>query len=90
MWQIIICIRNIGSFGFGFDLLGFDSGDFLVDRFQLGFLGFQVSFQCIDIGSDRCNFDGSGFLCSLLFSDLCGKVNGCFYGLRLVLASFGT
>ena len=33
---------------------------------------------------------GSGFLCSLLFSNLCGEVNTCFYGLGLVLASFGT
>ena len=68
-------------FGFSLDPFGFDSGDFLVDRFQFGFLGFQVSFQCIDISSDRCNFSGNGFLCSLLFSDLCSKVNGCFYGL---------
>ena len=33
---------------------------------------------------------GNGFLCGLLFSELCSKVNGCFYGLGLVLATFGT
>ena len=36
------------------------------------------------------DFSGSGFLCGLLFGNLCSKVNGCFYGLGLVLASFGT
>ena len=29
-------------FGFSLDPFGFDFGDFLIDRFQLGFLGFQV------------------------------------------------
>ena len=55
-----------------------------------GSMGFQVSFQRIDVRSDGFDFSSSGFLCRLLFSNLCSKVNGCFYGLGLVLASFGT
>ena len=74
-------------FGFSFDLFSLDSGDFLIDRFQRYLLGFQVSFQSVDIRSDRCNFGGNGFLCGLFFGELCSKVNGCFYGLGLVLAS---
>jgi hypothetical protein len=49
-------------FGFGFDLFSFNSGDFLIDRFQLSFLGFQVSFQRIDISGDGFDFSSSGFL----------------------------
>ena len=77
-------------FSFSFDLFSFDSGDFLVDRFQLCLLGFQVGFQRIDVSGDGCDFSGSGFLCGLLFGNLRSKVNGCIYGLGLVLASFGT
>ena len=82
-------LRRFRCLGFSFDLFSLDSGDFLIDRFQRCLLCFQVCFQYIDISSDGCNFDGSGFLCSLLFSDLCGKVNGCFYGLGFILATFG-
>ena len=90
LFQHVLCfgfLCRFRCFGFSFDLFSLDSGDFLVDRFQLSFLGFQVSFQCIDISGNRCDFSGSGFLCSLLFSELCSKVNGCFYGLGLVFAS---
>ena len=93
LFQHVLCFSflcGFRCFGFGFDLFGFDSGDFLVDRFQHCFLSFQVGFQRIDISSDGCNFSSSGFLCGLLFGNLCSKVNGCFYGLVLVLASFGT
>ena len=89
LFQYVLCfgfLCGFRCFGFSFDLLSFDSSDFLVDRFQLCFLGFQVSFQRIDVSRDGCNFGGNGFLCGLLFSELCSKVNGCFYGLGLVLA----
>ena len=92
-FQHVLCfgfLCGFRCFGFSLDLFGFNSGDFLVDRFQLCLLGFQVGFQRIDVSGDGCDFSGSGFLCRLLFSNLCSKVNGCFYGLGLVLASFVT
>jgi len=77
-------------FGFSVLFLTLQLHQFFVQFFERGLLGFQVCFQSINVRSDRCNFSGSGFLCSLLLSELCSKINGCFYGLRLVLASFGT
>ena len=76
LFQHVLCfgfLCRFCCFGFSFDLFDFDSGDFLVDSFQRCLLGFQVSFQRIDVRSNRCNFSGNGFLCGLLFSDLCSK-----------------
>ena len=81
LFQHIRCFSFLCGFrcvGFSLDLFSFDSGDFLVDGFQFSFLGFQVCFQGIDISGDGCDFS-SGFLSGLLFSELCSKVNGCFY-----------
>ena len=58
------------SFSICLCLFCFQFDNFLVDGFQLCFLGFQVSFQCIDIRSDGCDFGRECFSCRLLAASM--------------------
>ena len=76
-------------FGFSILFLTLQLHQFFVQFVERGLLGFQVCFQRIDISGDGFDFSSSGFLCSLLFNDLCGKVNVAFTVLGLFLLPLG-
>ena len=81
-----VFFRIFSSFGLRLCFLCFQLDNLLVDSFQRCFLLFQVSFQRLHVGSDRCDFSRECFSCRLLLCNLRCEISSRSFG--LILATF--